>query len=741
MKTPFSVVIDSFNTGDFIGAAIESVIAQTRPADQIIISDASTDNSREIIERYATSERRIKTIFRENRGQLATIMAGLEAATGDLVFLLDGDDRWEPDHLAAMEGWWKKFPHADLIYCGHRLIGDEALVRVVDQRENHKQAGWLGPIDLEKPYDWGRSSALAWCLPDFHIGGITSSLSFRLEHLKRLPLGNLLSRDGEDLRTNADFMLLFASDLQGGRKVYVPEKGVRHRVHTQSTTGKSSAGDTAVEHAQKTAVAAARHILRSTATLGPSQFDLLASEMRAVPRLAAGHAKLYERAAAANPDQEKIRLSAEVATLRSENFALRGRIKALESSTSWRVTAPLRWAGDKCSFVRRRMRVKPGPRLRYEHGIVAIDISNIWYSDSGTGIQRVVRNLATELARKARDGKKVALVDYASGKPVDVTSGFLDGERAGPTEVLGGMEALIMLDSSYDLAPALANRLRQAKESGIRVVSVCHDLLPLKSPQWFTAMNHRTFRRWLHLAAEYSSHFLCVSQATQRDLVAYFESRSDLSGKPSVSSWSLGRDFNPGICPTASKDGALGKRYAVMVGTVEPRKNHCFVLDAFERMRRAGRMDTTLVVVGREGWKCRRTAAKLRQAEQEGWVTWLREGISDSRLASVYRHAVCAIQPSLAEGFGLPVAEAAHFGRPVVLSDIPVFREIVRTNGYFFALGDHDSFADAMARAMRPGAPATETISVTWRESAETFWRECVDPSRGSGKGTTPETK
>ena len=67
-KPVISVVIDSFNTGDFIGAAIESVIAQTRPADQIIISDASTDNSREIIERHATSERRIKTILRKNRG-------------------------------------------------------------------------------------------------------------------------------------------------------------------------------------------------------------------------------------------------------------------------------------------------------------------------------------------------------------------------------------------------------------------------------------------------------------------------------------------------------------------------------------------------------------------------------------------------------------------------------------------------------------------------------------------------
>ena len=84
------------------------------------------------------------------------------------------------------------------------------------------------------------------------------------------------------------------------------------------------------------------------------------------------------------------------------------------------------------------------------------------------------------------------------------------------------------------------------------------------------------------------------------------------------------------------------------------------------------------------------------------------------------------IQASRAEGFGLPVSEAANFGKPVVLSDIPVFREIVRSNGYFFNLDDHRSFADALARASQVGAPATDTISVTWRESAEAFWKVCL---------------
>jgi len=725
-----TVVIDGFNSAEFIGEAIASVLEQTRPPDQIVVADASTDDSRRIIEEFAAAESRIKTVYIENRGQLATILAGVGVADGDLVFLLDGDDRYEPDHLEKLALWWEKCPEADLIYCRHKLFGEPELVRIISDRENHETAHWLGAIDLSQSYDWGRSAALAWCLTDYHIGGITSALSFRRKHLRNLPLDTLLRGDGGSLlKANADYMLLLASALHGGRKIYVPEQTVAHRIHACSITGRHASGDEIARHDQKTSVSFARSLLCSNPAFGPALYGLLESEMRTVPQLGAGHAKLYERAMVSNPESKSRQTEAELRRLRAETFMLRGRLQAMESSTSWRLTGPVRWAGDKCAAVRRQMRLRLGPPLRHVPDMVAVDISNIWHSDSGTGIQRVVRTLATELARRARDGKKVRLVDYATGTPMDVTSGFLDGDRAQPPVPVEGMETLIMLDSSYNLGPALAHRLRQARENGIRVVSVCHDLLPIRYPRWFTPMNSRTFRRWLHVAAEYSTHFACVSRATANDLAAYFATRTDLREKPGVSNWPLGRDITPMRRVAAAAAAGLPRPYALMVGTVEPRKNHEFVIDSFSELRRSGHPGVHLGVVGRAGWHCRRTVKKLREAEKEGWLTWFHDGISDERLAAVYRGAACAIQASRAEGFGLPVAEAAHFGKPVVLSDIPVFREIVREGGYFFRLDDRHSFGEALARALRPDARATDTVSVTWRESAEAFWRVCIGKS------------
>jgi glycosyltransferase involved in cell wall biosynthesis len=109
-----SVIIDSYNSSAFIGEAIKSVLAQTQAPDEVIIADASTDDSPAIIGDFAARDGRIKPVFVENRGQLSTILAGTEAAMGDWVFILDGDDAFKPDHLEKRLQRIHEFPEADV---------------------------------------------------------------------------------------------------------------------------------------------------------------------------------------------------------------------------------------------------------------------------------------------------------------------------------------------------------------------------------------------------------------------------------------------------------------------------------------------------------------------------------------------------------------------------------------------------------------------------------------------------
>lgn len=740
-----SVIIDSYNSSQFIGRAIESVLCQTRTADEVIVSDASTDNSREIIRQFAARDPLVKPIFAHNRGQVSTIFAGLAGATGDLVFLLDGDDQYAPEHLDDLETRWFEFPRADLIYCRHRLFGDPLLVDFLRNTDRHECADWLGPISLEEPYDYARSAALAWCHPNYHAGGITSALSFRRSHLQSLPLEELIKETHGQLRANADYMLLLASALYGGCKVYVPNQTVEHRIHATSMTGRHAAGDRESLTDQRRYCAIARSWLRSRPGFGADFFKVLTSEMSAVPNISTGHRRLYAEAERADPDNKAVvkRLlttKRRLLTTRSQMLDTTQRlatsralaeerlkqIRALETSTFWQMSAPLRFCLDKVRSARKRLFRPASERLRFKAGTVAIDVSTIWHHDAGTGIQRVVRKLAVQLATVARDSKRVVLVDYSTGVPLDITQAFLSRNAAttSPTPVTD-LEMLIMLDSSYNLAPSFSRRLREAKRDGVLVISICHDLLPVTNPEWFLAVNHLPFRRWLDLATNYSSAFLCVSETTANRLRKHLAAKQ-IASPPAVASWPLGHDLDTWAAPSAADSGDR-QAFALMVGTVEPRKNHVFVLETLARMRDAGAQIPRLVVVGRYGWKNNAAKRLLREAVSAGWAEWQGHGVPDADLSDLYARARCVIQASLDEGFGLPVAEASAMGKPVVLSDIPVFREIVQENGYFFRLGDTKSFGDALASAYQPGAKPTTTKTVSWRESADIFWQHCLE--------------
>ncbi|MDX6768146.1 MAG: glycosyltransferase [Elusimicrobiota bacterium] len=98
----FSVVIDNYNYGRFIGQALDSVLAQDAPAgsvETIVVDDGSTDDSREVVARYGD---KVRLIAQKNGGQSAAFATGFAAATGEFVCPLDSDDYWTPDKLTSV---------------------------------------------------------------------------------------------------------------------------------------------------------------------------------------------------------------------------------------------------------------------------------------------------------------------------------------------------------------------------------------------------------------------------------------------------------------------------------------------------------------------------------------------------------------------------------------------------------------------------------------------------------------
>ena len=101
MFTPLvSILINNYNYGRFLGAAIESALSQDYPSIEIVVvDDGSTDNSRDIIDRYAG---RIISVIKENGGQASAFNAGFAASQGEILCFLDADDLFNPEKVGRV---------------------------------------------------------------------------------------------------------------------------------------------------------------------------------------------------------------------------------------------------------------------------------------------------------------------------------------------------------------------------------------------------------------------------------------------------------------------------------------------------------------------------------------------------------------------------------------------------------------------------------------------------------------
>jgi glycosyltransferase involved in cell wall biosynthesis len=111
-----TVMIGVYNGARYLGEAIDSVLAQTRPAHElIVVDDGSTDGSGEIARSYGAS---VRCVRQERGGMAAARNRAIEDATGDFFAFLDADDRFPPEKLERQLAVFEADPGLDVVY-GH----------------------------------------------------------------------------------------------------------------------------------------------------------------------------------------------------------------------------------------------------------------------------------------------------------------------------------------------------------------------------------------------------------------------------------------------------------------------------------------------------------------------------------------------------------------------------------------------------------------------------------------------
>lgn len=146
---------------------------------------------------------------------------------------------------------------------------------------------------------------------------------------------------------------------------------------------------------------------------------------------------------------------------------------------------------------------------------------------------------------------------------------------------------------------------------------------------------------------------------------------------------------------------SLPNRFLLAVGHFEPRKNYPKLIDAFTCLRDAGQT-YHLVILGNDSGERSRLEAQIAACGLIGSVTLL-SGLSDMEVRCAYGLCDLFVFPSTYEGFGIPILEAMAAGRPMALSDLPVFREITEGRSVYFSPFDPQDIANGIELALLSG--------------------------------------
>ncbi len=383
-----------------------------------------------------------------------------------------------------------------------------------------------------------------------------------------------------------------------------------------------------------------------------------------------------------------------------------------------------------------------------------VDVSRIVEHDERTGIQRVVRAISRALLEEPPPGFQVrpiwfdphtgryrwalAFSETVMGRPAaNVHEDWVEAHRG---------DLFLGLDLAYDRVTRADSWLRAQRRRGVHIVFVVYDTLPAHHPEWFPPGFSDGFLDWIVWIADVSDMILTISKAVADDLRAWLAANLPRAGElPNVRYFHLGSNLAdsapsrglPGEAPEVL--AKLGRAMTFLtVGTLEPRKGHRQVVEAFERLWDDG-IEANLVIVGKRGWMIGDLLPRLQKHSRTGRQLFWLEAISDEYLERVYAASTCLIAASQGEGFGLPLIEGAQHGLRIIARDLPVFREVAGEHAYYFSGTSPEALADAVSNWMElhaeGKAPSSAGMSwLSWAESA----RQLMEVVLGEGGGPTP---
>lgn len=253
-----------------------------------------------------------------------------------------------------------------------------------------------------------------------------------------------------------------------------------------------------------------------------------------------------------------------------------------------------------------------------------------------------------------------------------------------------------------------------------KAVVTIHDVSFLRYPAFAEARNLAFLTARIARTVQRAEAIITDSQFSAREIAQLLNvSPAKLAAIPLGISEQLTPPPTDRVAAWRRRQG-LTRPYLLMVGTLEPRKNHAFLIRVFERLTD---FDGLLVIAGMRGWRYEPILAQMRNSRRAADIRYL-DYVADDDLPALYAGAELFLFPSLYEGFGFPPLEAMACGTPVLASAAGSLEEILGDGARLLREFDPDAWAAEIRRLLADPAARQAGIDKGRRQAALYRWQE-----------------
>lgn len=226
--------------------------------------------------------------------------------------------------------------------------------------------------------------------------------------------------------------------------------------------------------------------------------------------------------------------------------------------------------------------------------------------------------------------------------------------------------------------------------SPIPTIPTIHDIGYLKTPAEFNKKDFYQLKNWTEQSIKQAKHIISVSEFTKNEIIKEYKIKPEkISVIPNgITKFKKHTKTESQKVLTKFK---ITQPYFLSVGTLKPNKNYPFLIKAFSKIS-----GYQLVISGKKGWlfdEIFKTVTDLNLQDKVIFTDFVTE--RDKNI--LYQNATATVLPSLYEGFGIPAIESQSFDTPVIVSDIPSYREIMGNSATYIDPTNEKSLIKALS--------------------------------------------